>query len=83
MPNDPTMLQQILFTCQQTQKELGELKEIVCGNGDPAKGLVVRIDRLEQSAAVVRKVFWIIVGGLVTPASIGALIIYLISQHKH
>jgi hypothetical protein len=76
------MLQRILFTCEQTQKELGELKEIVCGNGNPSKGLVVRIDRLEQSVGIVRKMFWVSVGAVLTPASIGGLIYYLLSQHN-
>lgn len=79
----PDQLTKLLVICEQTQKTVDELKEIVCGNGDPAKGLVIRIDRLEQSAAIVRKVFWVIVGALVTPASIGAFIWYLLSQHPH
>ncbi len=80
MPND--QLTRLVMICEGTQKTVDELKEIVCGNGDPAKGLVIRIDRLEQSAAIVRKIFWIVIGALVTPASIGGLIWYLISQHQ-
>jgi hypothetical protein len=79
MSND--QLTRLIMICEGTQKAVDELKEIVCGNGNPAKGLVIRIDRLEQSAAIVRKVFWIAIGAIVTPASIGSLIWYLISQH--
>lgn len=79
MAND--ILTKLVVICEQTQKDVRELKEIVCGNGDPQKGLVLRLDRLEQSAAIVRKAFWIVIGALVTPASIGAFIWYLVSQH--
>jgi len=82
MPNDPTMLQRILFTCEQTQTEVRQLKKIVCGNGDPSTGVVVRLDRLEQSAGAARKICWIVVGALVTPASIGGIIWYLLAQSK-
>lgn len=72
----------ILYAVEQTQKDVAELTAIVCGSGDPSKGLVVRIDRIEQSAGLARKIFWVVVGALVTPASLGAFLWYLVAQHK-
>jgi chaperonin cofactor prefoldin len=33
---------------QRTDKKLEKLNEILSGNGDPQKGLLIRVDRLEQ-----------------------------------
>ncbi len=80
MPQDT--LTKILGICESTKEDVGELKKIVCGDpSDPSKGLIVRIDRIEQSAANVRKFLWVVVGALVTPSSIGGIIWYLVSQH--
>lgn len=65
------------------QDSLDTLTQIMTGNGDPSKGLIVRVDRLEQSANIARKVFWILFGALITPASIGGFIWYLLSNHAH
>ncbi len=55
-------LGEILTVCKQTQEDVSDLKQIVCGTPtDASTGLIVRIDRIEQSAAVVRKIFWVVV----------------------
>ena len=47
-------IENIQETCQR-------IDECLTGNGDPEKGLVVRIDRLEQKDILRSKVFWIII----------------------
>ncbi len=79
MPQDT--LSKILAICENTQSDVGDLKKIVCGDpADPSKGLIIRIDRIEQSAANLRKFVWVVVGAIVTPTSIGSIIWYLLSQ---
>lgn len=33
----------------QIAEDVSEIKEILTGNGEPSKGLIVRFDRIEQS----------------------------------
>jgi len=33
----------------QIAEDVAEIKEIISGNGDPSKGMIVRLDRLEQA----------------------------------
>lgn len=47
-------------------------KQILTGNGEPSKGLVIRFDRVERTTAFQNKVLWVvfvaIVGVVVTAA---------------
>jgi hypothetical protein len=46
--------------------KIDEMHEVIHGNGDPSKGMIVRMDRVETFVGVVKKIFWIIAGaGLV------------------
>ena len=49
-------------------EKVSKIEELLTGNGDPGKGLVVRVDRLEQSEA--RRS--LLIGGTIT-ASVGAI----------
>ena len=48
------------------QDDMAILKEILTGNGQPEHGLVVKVAKLEQSMSTVRKMFWLLVGGIFT-----------------
>lgn len=81
--NDTSFAAVVCGKLDELKASVAEVKGILTGGVDPSKGLIIRVDRLEQSAGVVRKVFWVVVGALVTPASIGGFIWYLMSNHKH
>ena len=40
------------------QEKIIQTNKIVSGNGDPSKGLVLRVDRIEQSIARIEKLLW-------------------------
>lgn len=62
-------------------EDVREVKVLLTGPPDaPEKGLIVRTDRLEQSHKVAARIFWIAVGGVLTPGFIGAgLYVFLIT----
>lgn len=33
---------------QTMREDIADIKELLTGNGDPSKGIIVRVDRLEQ-----------------------------------
>lgn len=49
-------------------EKVGLLNILLTGNGDPEKGVVVRLDRVEQTQARQRKFIWAIVGAVITQA---------------
>lgn len=59
------------------EKDLCIVKEILTGNGEPDKGIVVKVARLEQSMGAVRRLFWVVIGSLST--SVGALLYYVLT----
>lgn len=44
------------------------LNKLLTGNGDPEKGVIVRLDRVEQTQGRQRKFIWAIVGAVITQA---------------
>ena len=68
------------FILKNIAEDVREIKVWITGGDDPEKGLIVRTDRLERSQKNVSKVFWIAVGGFLTPGVIGAgLYVFLIT----
>lgn len=63
---------------QNVYDKVCRLEEILTGDGEPSKGMVVRVDRLEQTVATIRKIFWLIIGGLST--SVGTVLYYLFTR---
>lgn len=53
----------------QVNKKLDTITEILTGNGDPQKGVILRLDRVEQSTAAAK---WFI--GVVIVALVGLFI---------
>ena len=65
---------------QTVSEDVREIKVLLTGGDHPEKGLIVRTDRLEQAHKTAARVFWIAVGGLLTPSVIGAcLYIFLVT----
>lgn len=69
---------------EETQSMLKDVYDKVCkierlitGNGEPEKGLIIKVDRLTQSQKVRDRVFWLICAGLFTPTSIFALYTFI------
>ena len=52
-------------TNNELKKAIEEIKLILTGNGDPQKGLVVRVDRLEQRSKLLGYISGSILGGLI------------------
>jgi hypothetical protein len=52
------------------------------GGEEPSRGIIVRLDRVEQSSKIVSKLLWGLIGGILTPGGIGAIIYYLVSEVK-
>lgn len=44
-------LQSIIERLDALKERVEDVAEVVTGNGDPSKGLIVRLDRVEQSMA--------------------------------
>ena len=57
----------------QVHTKLDKLDESIRGNGKP--GILVRLDRLEQRDAIRKKIFWLVVGALVS-----AIIIWVMGK---
>lgn len=57
---------------QEIKEDVSTIKELLTGNGTPHKGLLIRVDRLEQSAAIARRALWSVLTVLIV-ASIGFL----------
>lgn len=49
-------------------EKVGLLNILLTGNRDPEKGVIVRLDRAEQTLGRQRKFIWAIVGAVVTQA---------------
>jgi hypothetical protein len=52
------------------------MSKLLSGNGDPSKGLCVRVDRLEQSYKFSGKLFYGLIGVVLAPEIILAVIWY-------
>lgn len=75
---------------ESVNKELATVKKLLWGNGDPDKGMVVRVQRNEDAIAdlaavvkdirdAIKKGFWIVAGSLVSAVILTLL--NLIVQH--
>jgi hypothetical protein len=59
-------VEQVRINQQDFSAKLATTTEILTGNGTPEKGLVVRIDRVEQDHKTQSKWFWVIVPSALT-----------------
>lgn len=50
---------------QDMRKKVALHHHLLQGNGEPRTGLVVRVDRLEQSMASIKKAAWLIASTLI------------------
>lgn len=64
-------------TNREIMEELMQLRKLITGNGDPSKGMYVRLDRQEQR---MKMVMWI-GGGLYTTslAVVGAILVNVLT----
>lgn len=63
-PDDPrcALHEKIVLEMRESQRRI---ETLLTGNGDPSKGMIVRLDRLEQAHETQSKLIWSVVGGLV------------------
>lgn len=61
-----TKVEQVRLNQQDFGEKLGVATKILTGNGEPEKGLVVRIDRVEQDHKTQSKWFWVLVPSAIT-----------------
>jgi hypothetical protein len=61
-----TKVEQVRVNQQEFGEKLATATEILTGNGNPEKGLVVRIDRVEQDHKTQSRWFWVIVPSAIT-----------------
>jgi hypothetical protein len=68
----------ILSNQAEVREDVTVVKEILTGNGDPTKGLVVRFDRVEQSFLSNKKfgMAMLIAGGTGVLSLIGSLVLF-------
>jgi len=48
-PDDEPTGREILQEIERLRKDIGVIGEHITGNGEPSKGLIVKVDRLEQA----------------------------------
>jgi len=61
-----TKVEEIRINQQEFGEKLAVATEILTGNGTPEKGMVVRVDRVEQDHKIQSRWFWIIVPAAIT-----------------
>lgn len=68
------------YLLETVAEDVREIKVLLTGGDAPEKGLIVRTDRLEQSHKNMSRVFWLLVGAVLTPSVIGtAIYVFLVT----
>lgn len=50
--------------------KLCKVEVILTGNGNPENGLIIKVDRLRQAQKSRDRLFWLIMGSLLTPSTL-------------
>lgn len=66
---------QVVERCAHIEKKVEQTRDLLTGNGSPEKGLIVRVDRLEQSGDKRGKALWAMFVALLS--TIGGVVVAL------
>lgn len=71
MPNTEALVQELLTRFDYVREDVKIVKELLTGNGEPAKGLVVKVDRLETAQKRHTYIIATLFGAIATAAASG------------
>lgn len=84
-PIDPAQCQLHSEKLDTLLSEVRTVRELLTGNGDPSKGLVVRVDRMERFIAGVKAIAaWVLAPalGLIVAGAGAAVVWIIVTMHK-
>ena len=58
-------VEQISHDIEAVHKDVTSIKKLLNGNGTPERGIVVRLDRVEQTSKNIKRGLWAISAGVV------------------
>ncbi len=71
---------------EPVRKQITDLSHLITGNGTPERGIVVRVDRLEQSHHTMSWVQKAIAGAIISVciggAAVGAVYLIRVTEHR-
>ena len=64
------------YMLKQTHDLVKKLDVFITGDDEPEKGVNFRLSHIERMYGIWSRVFWVVVGGILTPGTLVAILVY-------